>query len=65
MSGMEMGKLIMGGMLPEGTEVCDKCGVLMRPANAKPHYVNGHLQCRGGKNIDECCQGDTANELLD
>jgi hypothetical protein len=59
----EMGKLIMGGFLPEGVEVCEKCGVLMRPADEKPHYVNGHLQCRCGKNIDECCQMETANEL--
>lgn len=65
MSEMPMGKLIMGGMLPEGTEVCGKCGVLMRPADAKPHYVGGHLQCRCGKNISECCQGETANELND
>lgn len=62
---MPMGKLIMGGMIPDNMDICEKCGVLMRPADATPHYVNGHLQCRCGRNIDECCQGETANELLD
>jgi hypothetical protein len=43
-------------------KICEKCGVLMSDSG-KPHYVNGHLQCACGKNIDECCQGETANEL--
>lgn len=65
MNEMPMGKLIMGGMIPDNMDICEKCGALMRPADATPHYVNGHLQCRCGKNIDECCQGETANKLLD
>lgn len=43
---------------------CEKCG---RPLHetGKPHFVHGHLQCACGKSIDECCQGEQANELND
>lgn len=44
-------------------KVCERCGCEMDPRG--DHYVNGHLQCACGKNIDECCQGETANELND
>lgn len=47
---------------PIAPVVCDKCGRVKNTSN-QPHYVNGHLQCACGKNIDECCQGETANEL--
>ena len=46
-----------------GFEVCEKCGCEKSPLGN--HYVGGHLQCACGKNIDECCQGETANELND
>ncbi len=49
---------------PIDGKVCDKCGRLMNTSD-KPHYVHGHLQCPCGRNIDECCQGDRANELDD
>jgi hypothetical protein len=45
-------------------KVCGICGRVMNKSST-PHYVHGHLQCECGKNIDECCQGETANELLD
>ena len=46
-------------------KVCRICGRVMNKSNDH-HYVHGHLQCGAcGKNIDECCQGETANELND
>ena len=45
-------------------KVCEKCGRVMNKSN-EPHYVHGHLQCACGRSIDECCQGDRANELYD
>ena len=42
---------------------CEKCGCEKNPLGN--HYVGGHLQCACGKNIDECCQGEVANELND
>ena len=44
-------------------EICEKCGCEKSPLGN--HYVGGHLQCACGKNIDECCQGEVANELSD
>jgi hypothetical protein len=44
--------------------VCSKCGRVKNMSNQQ-HYVNGKLQCACGKDIDMCCQGETANELLD
>ena len=49
--------------IQDNVKVCEKFGCELDPRGN--HYVNGHLQCACGKNIDECCQGETANELLD
>jgi len=44
-------------------QVCEKCGCEMDPRGT--HYIHGHLACACGKTLDECCQGETANELDD
>ena len=47
--------------IQDNVEVCVKCGCELDPRGN--HYVNGHLQCACGKNIEECCQGETATKL--
>lgn len=38
---------------------CDVCG---RPGEPWQDYVNGHLHCECGRNVDECCQGERDDE---
>ncbi len=52
-------------VVPIQMQVCDKCGKVTNKS-IHQHYLNGHLHCDGcNRNIDECCSGETANELYD
>jgi hypothetical protein len=39
---------------------CRWCGKLVTE-EIWADYVGGHLQCECGKNVSECCQGETSN----
>lgn len=54
----------VGKVILPNLRFCDKCGrVTLKSIHQ--HYINGHLHCECGRNVDECCQGETANELYD